>query len=72
MINKYIYITFIYIYTTTRRYSGGRRKLTGNTTTNSKQLNYKYDSRPSTAPIKRGMLGSRLKNNSTRPMAFED
>jgi hypothetical protein len=37
-----------------------------------KQLNYKYDSRPSTAPAKRGLTGSKLKNNSARPMPFED
>lgn len=37
-----------------------------------KQLNYKYDSRPKTAPLKRGMSGSKLKSNTTRPMPFED
>lgn len=52
-----------------RRFTGGRRQ---NNTGAMKQLNYKYDSRPSTAPMKRGLTGSKLKNNSSRPMPFED
>uniref|UniRef100_A0A7S3H7X8 Uncharacterized protein n=2 Tax=Spumella elongata TaxID=89044 RepID=A0A7S3H7X8_9STRA len=55
------------------RFGTGKRNVISSST---KQLNYKYDTsssgRPSTAPAKRGMTGSKFKSSTGRPMAFEE
>ena len=70
---KYRYIVHVglslFLITFHRRFTGGRRSKNSGAM---KQLNYKYDSRPNTAPLKRGLSGSKLKPSASRPLAFED